>query len=132
LAYLVNDLILPEWLYDFSHNKLTGYTYYDYDGSNWQNDGMKTYYYSNVTISVSEVYNNAYTVYPNPATEFVTFDISNTSADALVSIYSLEGVKILSQQLSNKTVNISTLQKGMYLYQINAGGKISTGKLIVE
>jgi len=136
LGYLADDLILPDYLYyDFSVsvNKLTGYTEYDYDGTTWVNKEERTFYYSDVSAtSVPEVDNNAYTVYPNPASESVTFEIPEPSINTTVDIFTIHGKKILSQRLNNHTVDVSNMSKGIYLYQLNIDNKIYNGKLIIK
>jgi hypothetical protein len=124
LAYLADDLILPDWLNDFSHNKITGDAMYQYDDSNWQDNSVVTLYYSeDVTTSVSESKIN-YAVYPNPATKFVTFDISELTIDSKVDIFTVQGKKMLSQLLNNNTVDTSNMPKGIYLYQLYIDSEI--------
>ena len=130
LAYLNNDLILP-FFYDFSVNKLTAITTYGYDGTTWANLHAETFKYSDIT-SVPEVNNIAYTVYPNPASEYVTFDISEPTINSKVDIFTVQGKRILSQSLNDKTVDVSALPKGIYFYQLSIDGKFSNGKIVIK
>lgn len=73
------------------------------------------------------------TVYPNPATECISF--SNTQAGSKLSIIDLTGSIKRSAILSdeNSTVAVSDLPAGLYLYKIVSNGKtIATGKLSVK
>jgi len=132
LAYLTNDLILPDFYYDLSVNKIIGDTIYGYDGTTWVNSFAGTYYYSDITTSVSEVHSNAYTVYPNPASKYVTFNISEPTINSKVDIFTVQGEKILTQSLKNKTVDVSAFPKGIYIYQLNINGKITNGKIVIK
>jgi Leucine-rich repeat (LRR) protein len=77
--------------------------------------------------------NSNISVYPNPATAFFTFDLKNISESAMVELFDLQGKKVLEQKLSeNKQISVSNLPKGLYMYKINNGGKLYTGKIAVE
>jgi poly(3-hydroxybutyrate) depolymerase len=68
-------------------------------------------------------------IYPNPA----TVPTVNLSVEqGLVAIYNLSGHKILSGAFENGTVNIGTLNKGIYLIHVTAGKEVYHGKLIVR
>ncbi|VBB44754.1 hypothetical protein TRIP_D260168 [uncultured Paludibacter sp.] len=64
--------------------------------------------------------NKIITVYPNPVIDFIA--LKNTSANNInVSIYSITGALILSQQQlsATQTINVSNLQKGLYFLKVN-------------
>jgi Secretion system C-terminal sorting domain len=74
------------------------------------------------------VTNEAFTVYPNPATDVVTV----TEGIINVAVYTIDGKKINLQQNQN-TLNIAPLSKGMYvLYGENQQGNTFTTKLVKE
>lgn len=69
-------------------------------------------------------------LYPNPASEIV--NISSAETIDRVSVYDLTG-RVIKQSNPNKSsfrLNISDLNKGVYLIKLNAGDKESTTKLI--
>jgi hypothetical protein len=73
------------------------------------------------------------TVYPNPATDFISF--SSVIAGSKLSIVDLTGRVQRNVTLSgdNSTVNVSDLPAGLYLYRIVSDGKVAaTGKLAVS
>jgi hypothetical protein len=71
--------------------------------------------------------------YPNPASEYILFDLGNISEPAKVEIFDNRGRKILEQDISeNRQINVSKLAGGLYLYRLNYDGKIYKGKIIVE
>lgn len=78
-------------------------------------------------------------VYPNPATERVTFSYSlpQNTASAGIMISNLLGAKVMEVPLNglegDLTVNVSDLKKGVYFYNLIADGKrIDTRKLIIN
>ena len=69
------------------------------------------------------------TIYPNPVNgPLVNLNIEEGDA----AIYNLNGLKVLSGRVENGTVNIGTLQSGIYVIRIVAGNEIYQGKLIVR
>jgi hypothetical protein len=83
---------------------------------------------------------NALTVYPNPFKNTVTFSYSLGKATHLtLEIYDLGG-KLVATPLKNvgvktsgeKSVDLSSLSPGVYVYRLKAGTEAFTGKLVRE
>ena len=75
-----------------------------------------------------------FTVYPNPAADYITIDSSKPNIDA-IEMYDINGKRILfkdfkSPQNSAK-VNLN-LSPGIYLLKIKSGGEIKSSKIIVK
>jgi len=93
----------------------------------------------NCFLSLDEVNLDEYiTVYPNPARNSVNVNFSLIEASsAKLSMTNLLGATIFEQTLSEnstftETIDISTLQKGVYFIQVQVGNKTYTKKLIVN
>jgi hypothetical protein len=78
-------------------------------------------------------------VYPNPATERVTFSYSlpQRTAKASIVISNLLGARVMEVSLNgiegDMTMNVSDLKKGVYFYNLIADGKrLDTKKLIIN
>lgn len=58
-------------------------------------------------------------IYPNPTSDVLNFNINGTEATA-INIYSLDGKLLLTQEANGAkgSVNVSSLNAGMYIYQI--------------
>ena len=70
-----------------------------------------------------------FNVYPNPATDYIQINISDDIN--LISIYSLNGTKIIEYLDNFSFIDISTLQSGLYILHVtNISGKLFTTKLI--
>jgi subtilisin family serine protease len=73
-------------------------------------------------------------VSPNPAKTFVTFSFSNENDDAIVSIYSVLGQKLIEKQITNQNpiLSVESLNSGLYFYTFDAEGLHKTGKIIKQ
>lgn len=70
-------------------------------------------------------------VYPNPANDFVNFELNQSSNKNIIQIYSVDGKLIESKQIeSNYKLDISDYKSGLYIYKIYTNHKIINGKLI--
>lgn len=74
-------------------------------------------------------------VYPNPATDNVTFNLQNAGEIKTITIYDIAGkiVEVIANINTNKaTIDTSKLSTGIYVYSITlANGKTQRGKLLV-
>ena len=93
-----------------------------------------TYYYSDkIPTTIPSLKENMINVYPNPAIEYILFDLANISEDATIEFIDIQGKKVLDQKFSsNKQVSVNSLPKGEYLYKLNNRGDVYSGKVIVR
>lgn len=73
-----------------------------------------------------------YTLYPNPARQFVTLD--NLQGSGEIRIVNALGTVVLKDSFENgsRTIDVSGLSKGIYFISISSSGKAPMKKLIVE
>ncbi len=74
-------------------------------------------------------------LYPNPATTELTIQKAVQVGNCNVEFYNIEGKKVFYQNLTNSTtkIDISSLQKGSYIYKITDNSKIiESGKWIKQ
>jgi len=87
------------------------------------------------TIGINEqltISNEQITIYPNPAKEIINIK-GNFDVPATIVLYDLTGRKVLSQHItSNQPINISTLSKGLYVWQIKTPDVSARGKFIKQ
>ncbi|KAI9437848.1 hypothetical protein F5148DRAFT_1294105 [Russula earlei] len=92
-----------------------------------------TYTYSNVVaISIRSV--AAFNLYPNPANDQVTITHDKITSEAIITIYSMDGKKILAEQLATGNtvdkINVGRLAPGNYIVSLNLNNTINTTELI--
>ncbi|MFZ5429564.1 MAG: fasciclin domain-containing protein [Bacteroidota bacterium] len=77
-----------------------------------------------------------FSMYPNPASSTVTFDLRNldTFAPATLSIYSMDGRMIRQMPAIDPVINydVRDLKNGLYIVVLKQNNRISTEKLIVR
>ena len=78
--------------------------------------------------------NSLINLYPNPASDWININLPNNTKT--IEIYTLEGVKLLSQDIVNYEnllkLNISQYNPGIYLIKINTGDKILNGRFVIS
>lgn len=84
-------------------------------------------------LTVNEITKIDFKLYPNPASgNTLIISTSETSLNLEIEIFNILGTSVLKQKLSNasKEINISQLNKGIYLIKINSETGSITKKLI--
>lgn len=71
-------------------------------------------------------------IYPNPITEGKLFITTDSNLSKKVSIYNVLGKQLLQVDNASGVVDVSTLNKGVYILKITEDGKTSTRKIIIE
>jgi len=89
-------------------------------------------YFLQDNLSTNETNKNNFTMYPNPASDFVTID--KLSKNTPIKITDTSGKLIYNSVLKNDTqkINTSNFANGLYFVQISDGEKISTQKIIIR
>lgn len=73
-------------------------------------------------------------VYPNPVNSLLTIELPTSADQYRFELYSLLGQQVLHADIDHtQQIDVSQLQKGMYLYQLsNSSGGANVGKLLIE
>lgn len=72
-----------------------------------------------------------FSLYPNPAKGQVTIQTESTNA-IQVQVFDILGKQVIAKKVSNGSLNISSLNAGIYLVKVSQNGVASTKKLIVK
>lgn len=109
-------------------------TYISKDALNNTSSVMRTVNVSNTSCSLGVAENtiDSFVIYPNPVKEGKINVITTSNSIKNITIFDLSGKKVFSLQTADKELNISRIQKGIYLIKVEQDGKISAQKLIVE
>lgn len=79
--------------------------------------------------NVHNVNLNQINLFPNPASKHIS--ILGIEKGTSIHIYDISGRLRLTERFDSETINIETLEAGMYLVKIHAKGNIQTQRLIV-
>jgi len=99
-------------------------------------DGMKGTITVNVVTGINDIhYSGAGKLYPNPATDYITYQIKGTSVVHEIKIVDITGktVKILQKpEVSDYQViiDIANLNKGIYFILVKSDDGIESGKFL--
>ena len=109
--------------------------------SNWQietTEGrnilpISTIPFSITTAGVVENQIDGFSMYPNPVSNGKFSITSNSRANKQVDIYSLLGKQVYSKTVkANQPIEVSNLNRGIYILRVEEEGKIATRKLVIE
>ena len=122
-----------ETVYD-ENDKITLDFFYRWDKTSdeWITSSRWTFYYSDHNFA-PENPQIKIIAYPNPASEYIVFNVNGISESAWIEIFDIYGRKALEQKLPvTGQISISKLAKGLYLYRISNNGIVYKGKIIVQ
>ncbi|SMP23604.1 T9SS type A sorting domain-containing protein [Chryseobacterium profundimaris] len=81
---------------------------------------------ANATLSVSNIVEESFKIYPNPASDFIIIETKDNIKD--ITVYSITGQKVLNTK--NKKINVQHLKSGVYLAEIKTDKSTTTHKFI--
>jgi hypothetical protein len=72
-------------------------------------------------------------VYPNPASEYILFDLEGSPESAIVEMFNSQGRQVLKRRIfGSEPVTVNQLAKGIYMYTVTYGKKIYSGKVLIQ
>ncbi|MBU2949945.1 T9SS type A sorting domain-containing protein [Tamlana agarivorans] len=84
------------------------------------------------TASVEDATSSEFAIYPNPANDILNIKSNNLQISA-VSIYSLLGKSVYkNNQFSGSIIDLSSINRGVYILKIEASGRTFSKKLVVQ
>ena len=104
-----------------------------YDGFTWMNVMKEEYGQYKIGTGFSSTKKLNAQVFPNPFTEYINFSIDEKSGRANVRILDLSGGIMMMQELelnTNNQVQVQEIPNGIYLLQVEIGGKVYTEKIV--
>lgn len=84
------------------------------------------------TLSAADNNIEGLKMYPNPVSGNTLFLTSRNNLNMSVQIFDLLGKEVLKSEVTNNSVNVSTLNSGVYVVKITEEGKTATRKLVIE
>jgi lysyl endopeptidase len=109
---------------DFPATRLS--TWLDPDNTGAESVDLLTL--SSESFDLSEIY-----VYPNPAKDYV-FIMNNVTPELKYELFNIQGQRVQHSQLNdvNSTLDITSLQEGIYFLRLSSGNTSLTKKVIVK
>lgn len=94
----------------------------------------RTYYWSDLfsTNIHSVPILEELTVYPNPATSFLHFELPKSTLPASIVLYNSIGQQVINQSLTGGKLQLSDLPTGPYSYLVQQEKKIYSGTVIIK
>lgn len=100
------------------------------------NASAENYWFDNIVfdgvVGVNDVTRNQFSIYPNPASKGFVNISSKLSGAKKISIFDVLGKQVLKTTLNGERLDISSLNSGIYILQIEQGKSSTTKKLVVE
>lgn len=136
--YTADQLMLP-WFFSEADGELqhmlTGITEYGFNGIAYELTTRSLFNYSQVDltgIAYNEI--NKAVVYPQPASEQVTFSWGSSSQQLDLYLYDMAGKMVYESSISNNAaVPLSGVMPGLYLYRLSGkSGTMYSGKISVR
>ncbi|PNQ74851.1 RNA-binding protein [Hanstruepera neustonica] len=82
------------------------------------------------SLSVEDLTLSNLVIYPNPVRDNLYFKTNQDLSPKIATIFDLNGKRILNGRIENNTIDVSSLQSGIYLLRIESNGQLITRKLI--
>jgi hypothetical protein len=102
-------------------------------GKTFDSIGKTSLILTDAALGTNNLSNNALFISPNPATTSLFVHGMNVSANSMVAIYSITGELMMNEKLNtNNQINISDLDKGVYLIQVSNANQSFVKKFIKE
>lgn len=93
---------------------------------------MYVFHFNSNALGMEETTSNKTKIAPNPFSEEVTIQLSNTDTTTKATIFDVTGKALLTFELNseNNTINLSELSNGIYFCELVSNNKRETIKLI--
>ncbi len=142
-TYSFSDLIIPYFFNNFFYSDYKFFLFFNHklttsidsdrneSSNNWEITDKAFFYYSEQNIlSVSEINDSEFNVYPNPAYDVLT--INSKLPITKVEIYSILGQKVKEIDKSFNSIPLNSLDHGIYLLRIESENGFAVKKLIKQ
>ncbi|MBJ2175335.1 T9SS type A sorting domain-containing protein [Aureibaculum sp. A20] len=88
--------------------------------------------YNSALAVTDNILDNSINIYPNPVADQITINNDSGQKIKKVSFFNMKGQKIKTQNLTNSTIDVSTISGGIYLLTIHLENAIINKKIVIE
>src|SRR5690606_2334890 len=82
------------------------------------------------TLSIQDETLSDLVMYPNPTENVLNFKSSADISNKVATIFDVNGKRIFSSKLNNKSLDVTKLQSGFYIIRLEEKGKIINRKFV--
>jgi hypothetical protein len=90
--------------------------------------------YDSVMVGINESKESKFSLYPNPATDKITVELSGMTQGGNLTIVDIEGQEFITRQITEpKTqIDISNLPSGVYFVQLTKDKTVEVEKVVKQ
>lgn len=136
--------LLETEIRDYYDIESPSYLMYDYDGNeiimgqynccNLEDEGGAVAFiiFDEQTLEISDFNESPVAVFPNPVKNILNISISNEefNSSGIIEMYDINGKQVKREPIRNSTIDLSSINDGLYFYSIHTGENVYTGKVI--
>lgn len=132
----IDNLPFSIYIYGFYQNNSIKHKLLEFRDELWSSN-KAIYYYSDYVAGTNEIDNaiNKVMIYPNPANEKITVDLSNSKTTiATIKLMNIVGETMLVEQTNDVKyqLDLSSVPNGVYLIQVQSNNSTSTNRIVVQ
>lgn len=113
---LVNQFSASWWYWTFPASEMTQQGTYQFTATYQGSSVSHNFTYGNLGVAENAI--TQFSITPNPALESFTIDFNDNSVIQNVLLFDLLGKAVLQSNSTEKTINITSLSKGVYAVKI--------------
>jgi len=87
---------------------------------------------NDMNLGVNQQPIEGFGLYPNPVNNGVLSIITQDNLEKNIQIFNVLGKQVFAQTTSGSTINVSSLNSGIYIIRVEEAGRLATRKLVIE
>ena len=84
------------------------------------------------TLSTTKTTADVFSIYPNPTTNGLVNITSKFNEAISVTVFDILGKQVFNRTVTNNTLNVASLNSGVYILKISQNGNVSTKRLVIK
>jgi hypothetical protein len=82
------------------------------------------------TLNIIDETLSSVSIFPNPVTDILNINTSSSLTNRVATVFDINGKRVLNTKLESNSLNVSTLQSGIYFLRLETNGKSIKRKFI--
>ncbi|MDO6759669.1 T9SS type A sorting domain-containing protein [Tamlana sp. 2_MG-2023] len=120
------------YLYDNNYNEITSNYSWNTTIQDFELTGKIFYYYEeDNSLNTEGISLPKLAFYPNPTTDYIHINVADSFSEMNIKLFDMAGRKVYNHDIHNsKTIDLTEVKPGQYVYKIIIDNKVYQGKLI--